>query len=339
MKVHEGCTHCYAERSQPVTMRKGGRVDWGEVWQGGKRVVVADTTWKNPLRWAREAAAAGQRRKVFCASLADVLEVPSAPKSWPKGWSPARVQSAMEYLGNVQKALEAARERLWSTIRSTAMVVDGQLGGLTLEQVKGLGFGMDLPRMAGLDWLLLTKRPENWHLVPEDVRPLVWLGTSISSQETADEWVPRLIEARGFRYRFLSVEPMTGPVDLTHIPGEIGVGLHSRDVLRGWNIHHDDGDQYTVEPWTKVDWVILGGESGAEARPFSMEWAESLVQQCREAGVACFVKQLGSDPREKYGRLDASPLPLKDSKGGDWEEWPEALRVRQWPNAFGGAKP
>jgi protein gp37 len=328
-KVHAGCTHCYAEVSQAVSMRKGGAIKWGEVWQGGQRVVVSDSTWRNPFRWAREAAAAGQRRKVFCASLADVLEVPGDPPSrlFATG---AEMEPAADRAREVRAALQLARERLWDTIRKTAVVMSNGAPGTPGLVDRGF---------PGLDWLLLTKRPENWRLVPEDVRPLVWLGTSISNQETAAELVPRLLSSRGFRYRFLSVEPMVGPVDLTSIPGEIGHGLHSRDVLRGWNIHHDDGDQYTVEPWTKLDWVVFGFESGAKARPGHVDWIRQGLKQCQETGVAAFVKQLGADPREAYGRLEAAPMPLKDHKGRDPNEWPEDLRVRQWPNTHGRPTP
>lgn len=73
-----------------------------------------------------------------------------------------------------------------------------------------------------------------------------------------------------------------------------------------------------------IDWIIVGGESGPCARAFDPEWARSVIAQCQHAGRACFVKQLGAKP---------IGLKLKDRKGGDWSEWPEALRVRQFPVA------
>jgi protein gp37 len=80
-----------------------------------------------------------------------------------------------------------------------------------------------------------------------------------------------------------------------------------------------------------IDWVIVGGESGSGdlTRPFSLEWAEELRDHCQEQGVAFFMKQLGRMP-EKGPR----PLVLKDAHGGDWFEWDDALRVRQFPKAF-----
>lgn len=334
-KAHTGCRNCYAEKAQPVVMRKGGAVQWGEVWQGGQRVVVADSTWKKPLQWAREAANAGQRRKLFCASLADVLEAPAIPKAWPVSWTEAQRDLARGNVIITAKMLDTARARLWDVIRQTAVVMPPD--GTPREVVDP---DKALRSWPGLDWLILTKRPENWHLVTEYVRPLVWLGTSISDQKTADEWVPRLLESKGFRLRFLSVEPLVGPVNLRLIrrdgrtssasppwwilrdalTGEVGTENHNG--LKVWHAPVDGRRQ-------RVDWVIVGGESGPDARPCNIEWVRDLVRQCREAKVPCFVKQLGSvwakqnDARLADGR--------RDTHGANMDNWPEDLRVREFP--------
>lgn len=78
-----------------------------------------------------------------------------------------------------------------------------------------------------------------------------------------------------------------------------------------------------------IDWLIVGGESGGYPREFEIGWARSLKEQCNETGVAFFVKQLGANPVE-----DGFPIELRDSHGGDWNEWPEDLRVREFPPAF-----
>lgn len=85
---------------------------------------------------------------------------------------------------------------------------------------------------------------------------------------------------------------------------------------------------------TNIDWLIVGGESGKYAREFDIEWARSLREQCRRAGTAFFVKQLGANPVE-----DGFPIDLRDSHGGKWEEWPEDLRVREFPETFAGPNP
>jgi protein gp37 len=78
-----------------------------------------------------------------------------------------------------------------------------------------------------------------------------------------------------------------------------------------------------------LDWVIVGGESGARARPFDLEWARDIVAQCRSAGVAPFVKQLGEVWSRNHGYRGLHGT--SDRHGGDPEGWPEDLRVREWP--------
>lgn len=165
-----------------------------------------------------------------------------------------------------------------------------------------------------LDWLLLTKRPQNFHrFFPQAWRthaqPNVWGLTTVESADYG--WRIDALLDMPFVIRGLSVEPLLGPLDLT--------------------------------PWFKrggLHWVIIGGESGPGSRPFDMEWARSLVRQCREAGVACFVKQLGAlpvMPGVQEGKLHPRiPLGfqrvrLTDAKGGDIDEFPAELRVRQVP--------
>jgi protein gp37 len=87
-------------------------------------------------------------------------------------------------------------------------------------------------------------------------------------------------------------------------------------------------------------WVIVGGESGPGAREFDVDWARTIVSDCAAAGVACFVKQLGSKPLEgERDRTEASPpaqapMKLKTRKGGEMSEWPEDLRVREFPRSL-----
>lgn len=332
-KAHAGCTNCYAESHQAVAMRKGGKIQWGEPWQGGQRVVVSESTWQHPFTWARKAAAAGERHRVFCASLSDVLEVPEDPPF--QHLTTERRERANE----ARKAIDAARERLWDTIRQTATLCS------VCHQPKcsGRTYGCSEGQEGGLDWLLLTKRPENWRLVPEDVRPLVWLGTSVSDQETADEWVPRLLATEGFRYRFLSAEPLVGPVNLRALrmekSCELGCGQPVlADVFDASARCGCTSEGSEPIAWHRPDWVIVGGESGLKARTCNVEWVRSIVRQCAEAGVPCFVKQLGARPVREDGLEPKRDGPygwiMTDPKGGDWSEWPEDLRVRQFP---GGA--
>lgn len=156
--------------------------------------------------------------------------------------------------------------------------------------------------------------------------PNVWLGVSVEDQKTADERIPLLLKTPA-TIRFVSYEPALGPVDFNRwlknaCPECHGFDDYCADVaLCG-----------TCKGLSRVglDWIIVGGESGPGARPFDITWAHSAVTQCRDASVACFVKQIGAKP---FHSLDPGypRIPIIDRKGGDMTEWPVGLRVRQFP--------
>jgi protein gp37 len=150
-----------------------------------------------------------------------------------------------------------------------------------------------------LDWLLLTKRIGNVErylqvdgLAFDLMTSRVWLGATICNQAEAERDVPKLLDVPAC-VRFLSMEPLLGPVDLTRLPlpagrydaliGSMPSNAHI-NALRGFN---DNGNR------TRVDWVVVGGESGQHARPMHPEWAASLRDQCKEAGVPFLFKQWG----------------------------------------------
>lgn len=132
-----------------------------------------------------------------------------------------------------------------------------------------------------LDWLILTKRignargmlPADWF----DGYPNVWIGATIVNQEEADRDIPKLLAVPA-RVRFLSIEPMLGPVRIFHEGGD----PHPIQMERG-----------VVYPAGGLSWVIVGGESGPKARPMHPDWARSLRDQCNAAGVPFFFKQWG----------------------------------------------
>lgn len=165
--------------------------------------------------------------------------------------------------------------------------------------------------------------------------PNVWLGTSVEDQEAADERIPHLLESPAV-VRFLSCEPLLGPINIRYWVN----GGPELNVFDQW--------EQTFEP---LHWVIVGGESGPGARSFNIEWARSIVQQCKAAGVPVFVRQLGARPFENEPSAWPNGFPhgdksihlgsdgygnytikgLKDPKGGDPCEWPADLRVREMP--------
>jgi protein gp37 len=224
-KVSEACRSCYAE----AWAKRSGLVQWGDQ---AERRRTSESNWRQPLKWNREAEQAGERRRVFCASLADVFE--DHPTIMP-GW----------------------RADLGRLIQNTPY----------------------------LDWLLLTKRPGNvvrmlpdfWinFSEPYGMPENVWLGTTVENQETADKRIPELLKIPA-RVRFLSCEPLLGPIQL-------GVSF-----VGGSFALYDYG-----VPDSRFHWVIAGGESGPNARPSHPYWFRSLRDQCQAAGVAFHFKQHG----------------------------------------------
>lgn len=168
--------------------------------------------------------------------------------------------------------------------------------------------------------------------------PNVILLASIEDQATADYRVPRLLRCN-VAWRGVSAEPLLGPVNLSPWIGAIPF---PRNYKQGpgqpvFTCSEDDIEM-TICPVT-LDWVIVGGESGPKARPCDFYSIAEIVKQCRDAGVPCFVKQLGADPgyRGAGGPGTHSPIRvhLEDPKGGDPTEWPPELRVREYPDLFG----
>jgi protein gp37 len=251
-KVSEGCQHCYAET---MSGRNPGTLGvWGPK---GTRVVAAENYWRQPAKWNAEAKAAGERRRVFCASLADVFE---GEESMP---------------GASVDAVEEARARLWEVIEATPW----------------------------LDWLLLTKRPRNVvHFAPyaPGAWPYnVWIGTSVENQAAADERIPHLLNVPA-RVRFLSCEPLLGPVDISRwlicerCKGEGQVTeVFAAGRNSGW-MRRVPCPACKGRVWRRdLHWVIVGGESGGKARPMHPQWAHALQEQCQDAGVPFLFKQWG----------------------------------------------
>lgn len=164
--------------------------------------------------------------------------------------------------------------------------------------------------------------------------PNVWLIVSVENQKAADERIPLVLDTPA-AVRGVSCEPLLDEVDLSFIRIGYPVILNS---LTGEKLAGDKPITENVNPviGEKIDWVIVGGESGPGARPCAVEWIRSIVEQCRSAEVPVFVKQLGKYPRirMKSQKTVANSLQYhkKDPKGGDITEFPEDLRIREVPN-------
>jgi protein gp37 len=327
-KVSPGCAHCYAE----TLNHRWGKDNWGK---GKPRRRTSEANWRKPIAWNKAAPFfvecvncgwRGDQRKpcscsykfhtkarprVFCQSIADWLddEVP------------------IEWLADLLKLIH------------------------------------DTPN---LDWLLLTKRPENWagrleaadavlknesvwHWRYEDVPPEnVWIGTSVEDQQRANERIPELLKIPA-NVRFLSVEPMLEEIGLIRFFAECecGYGHGFTSCPNTGRVAMSCDKCGCKDHRPKIGWAIFGGESGPGARPCNVEWIFDGVRQCEVAGVATFVKQLGAMPvADNANRMDwpegthtkgygegaaACRFLLSDKKGGDMSEWPEDLRIREFP--------
>ena len=323
-KVSPGCAHCYAE-----TLSKRNPAVLGQ-WGNGKPRVLAKN-WGDPVKWNRE----------------HQLNVDASHDGMYDG--PAAV-------------LRVKRPTVFPSLCDW---LDDEVDLVWLAWF--LQLIHDTPN---LTWLLLTKRPENFMRQvdrqallrlemmknPKEVGLREWLGqwingtppsnvlvgTSIEDQPRASRVLDLLkIPAAG---RFLSVEPLLGPVELPLSGNTTGFPKHIRR----------DGSGVGMPQ--RINWVIIGGESGHGARPCNVEWIRSLVRQCKDASVPCFVKQVGAKayeedfahtkecwnehcaltggPEDCEGEVIHDNLELTHRKGGDPAEWPADLRVREFPEGL-----
>jgi protein gp37 len=202
---------------------------------------------------------------------------------------------------------------------------------------------------------VLTKRPERmaeffqwndesgqpWRVEPN--RSHIWLGTSVENQATADERIPHLLRCPA-AVRFVSYEPALGPVSFRW--------LRAWEGSQRGSCLNPVGGTNEYDGLRKLDWIIAGGESGPHARPCFIEWIRTVVEQCRAAGVPVFVKQLGRWPSSNQPECESweplwedktctrlsgryAPYGGLSHKGGNPSEWPEDLRVQEFPKVGG----
>ena len=367
-KVAPGCKFCYAEKQ---------RNRYGEDFLR-RRILLADAGWREPLKWNKDAAEGkcsvcrgggsvrtgknkalpfmdcprchgsgrlGDRPRVFCASLADVFE----------DWGGIVTdRNGHNYIVRMSDSGD------WYRRANYVELLPENMEPMRLHHVRRRLFNL-IDSTPHLDWLLLTKRPENivqmWNAV--DTRPAgnlqmkrenVWLGNSASEQKTANENIPELLRCRHLAsVLFLSAEPLLGAIDLTTIPiGGAATENEQLDALTGDMRYIHDGSKFGKQ--ASLDWVIAGGESGPQARQCDVDSIDWLWAQCDTAQVPLFVKQLGDRPFDKrvndpqtyplercwpastvWKSVGSAYPHLRSAKGEDWTEWPERWRVRQFP--------
>lgn len=311
-RVSEGCRNCYAERDGGRFCGEGmpyhGVVELGPKgprWTGEIRLLPKKLD--QPLRWRKP-------RTIFVNSMSDLFheKVPDEFIAAVFGVMAAAPQ-------HTYQVLTKRPERMREWFRDQG----GAGGGVGSRKEL---FDAGVRNVRELLSVELVEPP--WPL------PNVWLGVSVEDQATANARIPLLLDTPA-AVRFVSAEPLLGPVDLRRWVFDRGAAV-KRMVRAALN-----PEDY-IAPC--LDWVIVGGESGPGARGCDLAWVRSIVFQCREAGVPVFVKQLGacaSDPLNGVaGAALRVPedvaetlisLRLRDRKGGDPDEWPQDLRVREFP--------
>lgn len=276
-KVSPGCKHCYAERERDHWLKI---VEWGPM---GQRKMMSMPTINAPLKWDKECKRLGKRRRVFTMSLGDFFE----------DWNGIIINHKKEQLFNTEHEMFVANPI-------------GNAVAVRIEEIRKIGFEI-MTRSTNLDFLVLTKRPENvMRMVPSEWRHQwpahVWMGTSVENQEYADKRIPHLLEIPS-RVHFLSMEPLLGKVDLSAFVlkqdlfncQKCGEEFASGEADRNGR-HPYCGGQGDPEGFvyhTQIDWVIVGGESGDDARPMHPSWPLGIRDLCINADIRFFFKQWG----------------------------------------------
>jgi len=322
LKVAAECEHCYAlTLSQRFGWKHG---QWGSEAQGGTRVLTSDAEWRKIRKLNEESAialdsgAASRRQRVFVASLADVFE----------DWQGPIVNSAGRQYGIDYDDVSIASIQVGPDDFGDAWIGQNGWKALTMSHCRQKLFNL-IDECKDLDFLLLTKRPENIpQMLPVHERweggkvgkgesqfwPNVWLGTSAGTQATAEKALPELIKCRSMApVLFVSAEPLLEAVDFSqwlfdacscaeHAMPDPGTGcIEFCSSCEGTGI--------SSEPSFDIDWIIAGAESGADRRPFDPEWVSYLADQAKWGQAAFFCKQgsamqpgqQGNIPDELFG--------------------------------------
>ena len=335
-KVSPGCKHCYAE-----AFAERFRGTPGPYEQGFDLRLVPELL-DQPLRWQRP-------RRIFVDSMSDLFQ-PGVP---------------FDYVAAVFGVMAATPQHTFQVLtkRPGRMVeffawLESEAGSIgdTGGEVTSFDLCVSMAHERNID---IDPAPAPWPL------PNVWLGVSVEDQRRADERIPMLLRCPA-ALRFLSVEPLLERVDMgawigrvEHCsscgsendatgPDECPTCGAKGSLTTTWGDGQADRyrsgkrdiDRMPDDDGPQIGWVIVGGESGPGARPCDVGWIRSVVKQARGAGVPVFVKQLGANPVHVDALADCGMLSenvnqalvrLRNRKGGDPAEWPEDLRIQEFP--------
>lgn len=291
-----GCTKIGPGCDHCYAERMDNRFGGGHWGSGAPRRRTSSQNWKLPLRWNRQAAERGVRYRVFCASLADWLDNEVSIE-----WL-ADLVDLIRQTPNLDWLLLTKRMGNWKARLERVAGYAGQRGEQERTWSNTWGFVFD--------WLH-GRPPKN-----------VWIGATVVNQEEADRDIPKLLQTPA-AVRFLSIEPLLGAIDLKLMQRAYGFPKHITS------------DGQAIGMPQGLHWVIVGGESGPQARPMHPYWVRRLRDQCQLCAVPFFFKQwgeyapnwlneqglkvAGSEWMDRMGKKSAGRI----LDGRTWEEVPD----------------
>jgi protein gp37 len=306
-RVSPGCENCYAERLSATRLRSHPKYEGlaaygknGPRWTGKSRLWLKALSMPLKLR---------KPSKIFVADMGDLFFEGNSFEDIAIVWG---VMAACQR--HTFQVLTKRPERMlqffaWLEGAHVTCVEPAQTSYCVIAAQRAMDLGSDK-----------LMSPGQWPLKN------VWIGVSAESQAEADKRIPLLAQAPAALH-FVSAEPLLGAIDfrkeylvakLGHYPFPDLDHVHRTNLL------------------DLIDWVIVGGESGPNARACDLPWIESIVEQCAAAKTPVFVKQLGAVPMQRvhpdYGLIQMLHK-RGNRKGNDMSEWPEHLRVQQFPKA------
>ncbi|MCT7965031.1 phage Gp37/Gp68 family protein [Laspinema sp. D1] len=296
-RISPGCALCYAsEAAKSPRLQQFSQYQKVASWDG--TVEFVESQLLKTLKWKKP-------KKIFVCSMSDIFH-----KNVPFEWID-KIFAIMAIANqHTFQILTKRPERMLEYLSDSA----------TPNRIEEAGY--EWSHNMDFDWPLNN----------------VWVGTSVENQEMADKRIPYLIQVPA-KIRFLSCEPLLGKLDLgNHLVCNYchgnGRKLQVKHGYKCGTAKFVDCPECGNNLWNdKIRWIICGGESGFNARPCRVEWIQFIVRQCSDAKIACFVKQLGAKPY--LGSEDYLPgintVNLHDRKGGNPDEWPDDLRVQQFP--------
>jgi protein gp37 len=314
-KVSPGCAHCY------ITSTPAFRIAGRKFVNGSTDIRFHSDRLEKPLSWRAP-------KLVFVNSLSDLFHG-SVHRTFI-----ARVYATMvaAYWHTFQVLTKRPARRQWLLDDPSFRDEVASEAARLINPLRGkdpMGSGRTKSYVATLNLA-------HWM---DGAAKNIWEGVTTENQRWADDRIPVLL-ATPAAVRFISAEPLLGPVNLDD--GECSwLTCNGSEHIDEACLTRQTGPAYGH--YRGIDWVIVGGESGPGARSMDIAWARSIVEQCKAAGVPVFVKQLGAKPLFpcSCGKAAAAAADnafceeparrLKHRKGGDMSEWPEDLRVREWP--------